>query len=72
VRVLHLYSEGDEGLDYFQEVLGGKGAELLAEIGAETDVILGANHVFTLLWTQDRLASAVCDWARYFAKPPAA
>ncbi|HIF42509.1 MAG TPA: alpha/beta fold hydrolase [Planctomycetes bacterium] len=72
VRVLHLYSEGDEGWDYFQEVLGSKGAERLAEIGAETEVILGANHVFTLLWTQDRLATAVCDWARSFAKPPAA
>jgi pimeloyl-ACP methyl ester carboxylesterase len=72
VRVLHLYSEGDEGLDYFQEVLGGQGAERLEEIGAETEVILGANHVFTLLWTQDRLTSAVCDWARSFANPPAA
>ncbi|MDP6740518.1 MAG: alpha/beta fold hydrolase [Planctomycetota bacterium] len=72
VRVLHLYSEGDEGLDYFQEVLGGQGAERMAKTGAETEVILGANHVFTLLWTQDRLASEVCDWARSFAKPPAA
>ncbi len=53
-------------------MLGSKGAERLAEIGAETEVILGANHVFTLLWTQDRLATAVCDWARSFAKPPAA
>jgi pimeloyl-ACP methyl ester carboxylesterase len=72
VRVLHIYSEGDEGLDYFQEVLGKQGAERLADIGAETEVILGANHVFTLLWTQDRLTTAVCDWARSFAKPPAA
>lgn len=72
VRVFHLYSEGDEGLDYFHEVLGGNGAERLAEIGAETEVILGANHVFTLLWTQDRLTTSVCDWARSFAKPPVA
>jgi pimeloyl-ACP methyl ester carboxylesterase len=72
VRVLHLYSEGDEGLDYFQEVLGGRGAERMAEVGAETEIMLGANHVFTLLWTQDRLTTAVCEWARSFAIPPAA
>ncbi len=72
VRVLHLYSEGDEGLDYFQEVLGGQGAERMAAIGAETEVMLGANHVFTLLWTQDRLTAAVREWTRSFAKPPAA
>jgi hypothetical protein len=60
VRLLHIYSEGDEGLDYFHLALGG-------EAEAQPMVLIrGANHTFTPLWSQERLVQVICDWAGYF------
>jgi pimeloyl-ACP methyl ester carboxylesterase len=58
VRVLHIYSEGDEGLDYFRLVLGKEAAAQTVEL------IRGANHTFTPRWSQERLVQVICDWAR--------
>lgn len=64
VRLLHVYSEGDEGLDYFHVVLG---EERLAEIERDglsrIEIIPGANHMFTLRWSQDRLSRMMREWA---------
>jgi hypothetical protein len=54
--VLHVHSEGDTGLDYLHVVLGRAGVRRLRtddRLGLE--IIPGANHTFTLLWSQDVL-----------------
>lgn len=63
-RLFHLYCEGDEGLDYFHVVLGGKLKDVASTETARFEIIFGANHVFSLLWTQERCVDMVCDWAR--------
>ena len=63
VRLLHLYCEGDEGLDYFHVVLGGDLGQVTAGDLVRYEIITGANHVFTLMWSQDRLIRSVRDWA---------
>lgn len=64
VRLFHIYSEGDEGLDYFHVVTGGNlnAADSLQH--ARVEVIDGANHMFTLRWSQERLVGIVCSWVR--------
>jgi pimeloyl-ACP methyl ester carboxylesterase len=64
VRLLHVYSEGDEGLDYFQMMAperlpSGSTSGLL-----ETEIIRGANHTFTLRWSQERLLDVIQCWAQ--------
>lgn len=61
VRLLHVYSEGDEGLDYFRLVLG-KEADAL-----DVMLIRGANHTFTPLWSQEELVEVIGKWVREFA-----
>jgi len=61
VRVLHVFSEGDEGLDYFRMMLG-KGADAWP-----MELIRGANHTFTPLWSQERLVQVIVEWARGFS-----
>ncbi len=69
VHLYHLYCEGDEGLDYFHTVLG-KGVDEVARGERSTyEVIAGANHVFTLLWSQDELVKRVCAWAATLPRP---
>jgi len=69
VRLFHLYSEGDDGLDYFHVILPEDVRGVVSTPPSSHEVIRGANHVFTLLWSQDRLVEAVCDWAQAFAAP---
>lgn len=60
VRLLHIYCEGDEGLDYFRLVLG-------ADADAQPmTLIRGANHTFSTLWSQERLIHLIRDWAQYY------
>jgi len=63
VRLLHVYSEGDEGLDYLYMMLGDKMRELSASELSRVEIIQGANHTFTLLWSQEHLLKIVCNWA---------
>ena len=64
VRLLHLYSEADEGLDYLSVILGGE-VRQWNESGLLTiEVIAGANHTFMLLWSQDHLLQVVQNWAQ--------
>ena len=66
VRVLHIYSEADEGLDYLEIMLG---AEMRRWGDDGTlEIVRGANHTFTMLWSQDQLLSTLRDWiCRSFA-----
>jgi hypothetical protein len=62
VRLLHVYLEGDEGLDYFQLIVRKWLREWSALGLLEVRVIPGANHTFTLRWSQEHLLHLVQDW----------
>jgi hypothetical protein len=65
VRLLHVYSEGDEGLDYLHVLLSNEQIrELWKSNTIDMELIQGANHTFTLLWSQEHLLRVVCRWAR--------
>jgi dienelactone hydrolase len=64
VRLLHVYSEADEGLDYLYMILGDKMRDLNASGLLRLEIIQGANHTFTLLWSQEHLLRIVCNWAQ--------
>jgi hypothetical protein len=60
VRLLHVHSEGDAGLDYLHVALGSAGVQRLRtddRLGLE--IIPGANHTFTPLWSQDALLKII-------------
>jgi hypothetical protein len=63
VQLLHVYCEGDEGLDYFHLVVGSRAEMWKAEWCLRVEIIRGANHTFTLLWTQERLLDVLRRWA---------
>ena len=62
VRVLLIHCEGDEGLDYLHEILGHEEQKESASRLFELEIIPGANHTFTPLWSQDLLRQLVRDW----------
>jgi pimeloyl-ACP methyl ester carboxylesterase len=64
VRLLHIYSEGDEGLDYLHVILGDKLKEWRSDGRLSMEVIQGANHTFTLLWSQEHFLNVIQDWAQ--------
>ncbi len=68
VQLLHLYSEGDEGLDYIHVVLGRKFKELTDSGLLNMEIIEGANHTFTLLWSQERLLTRIRNWMEMTAR----
>ena len=63
VRLLHIYSEGDEGLDYLHVILGDKLKGWRSDARLSMEVIQGANHTFTLLWSQEYFLNVIRDWA---------
>ncbi len=64
VKVYHLYSEGDEGLDYFNLMLSPAQQATCNQGNSRLSIMLGANHVFTVLWSQDELLKDVMNWTR--------
>lgn len=68
VHVLHVYSEGDEGLDYFHLMLGDNIREWIACGRLKVEIIPGANHTFTLLCNQEHLLKVVRNWAHAIAQ----
>jgi hypothetical protein len=68
VKLFHLYSEGDEGLDYFNVVLNPEEREECNRGNSRFEMMPGANHVFTLLWSQDALVDSVLNWAKKEAR----
>jgi len=62
VRILHIYSEGDEGIDYMYAIFG-KRLESLARNGIlDLEIVKETNHTFTLLWSQGKLAHIINEW----------
>jgi pimeloyl-ACP methyl ester carboxylesterase len=68
VRLLHIYSEGDEGLDYVHVLLGGKLRQWCERGLLEVEVIPGANHTFSLLWNQEYLLDVIRRWMQGLAR----
>jgi pimeloyl-ACP methyl ester carboxylesterase len=64
VRLFHIYSEGDEGLDYLYLMLGDRTKDLIASEPSRFEIVEATNHTFTLLWSQEQLMKSVCNWAR--------
>ena len=63
VRVLHVFSEGDIGLDYFKLMVGDRMQELRASGSLNVEIIPGSNHTFTLLENQAELLAIARKWA---------
>ena len=65
VRLLHVYSEGDKGLDYFRIMLGDEGRHVrCASDKMKLEIVYGVDHTFTLLWSQERLLQIIRQWAQ--------
>ncbi len=70
VRLLLLCSEGDDGIEYMNVILGsdlrrGGGSDCF-----DVRILAGADHSLTLLDSQRRVVTEVVDWARgVFAGP---
>jgi hypothetical protein len=63
VRALIVYSEGDEGWDYYQLFLRDTMREVVADAQVQVHVVPGANHTFTLLAHQAQLIAMLGRWA---------
>jgi pimeloyl-ACP methyl ester carboxylesterase len=72
MHLLHIYSEADEGLDYLYILLGHDTVgQLHADGQRQLEIIPGANHTFTLLWSQEHLLAVVRRWMRETWSPGA-
>jgi|RhiMethySRZTD1v2_1073278.scaffolds.fasta_scaffold78123_2 pimeloyl-ACP methyl ester carboxylesterase len=67
VSLLHVYSEGDEGLDYAHVVFGGRLDRLGSAPRSRLELIAGANHTLTLRWAQNYLGDLILEWLRSWA-----
>lgn len=63
VRILLVYSEADEGLDYYEAFLRPRLEPLCDSAALRFEMIRGANHTFTLLAHQRELVDTVSAWA---------
>jgi pimeloyl-ACP methyl ester carboxylesterase len=70
VRLFIVHSEGDEGLDYLYVILGDELQALIASGKLKFELIKGANHTFTLLWSQEHLLNSIHNWAREIIERP--
>lgn len=66
VRVFHLYSEGDEGLDHYRLATRRLIARTGGVVWSRMEVITGANHTFMTLWSQQKLVGMICEWMKAF------
>jgi dienelactone hydrolase len=64
VRILHLYAEGDEGLDCFR--LPRLQTRILERDPCSVEVIEGTNHTFATIWSQRELIERVSAWMKRF------
>jgi alpha-beta hydrolase superfamily lysophospholipase len=69
VQLLMVHAEGDEGLDYIEVILGDEIRELSAGGRLRVEVIVGANHTFTLLPNQHQLLQVVQQWVQALGRP---
>ncbi len=61
-KLLMIHSEGDDGLDYVDVVLGEKKQQWIDRGVLRFEVVPAANHTFTLLWSQRRLLDRLDAW----------
>lgn len=64
VRLLEIHAEADEGLDYVAVTLQSDPRVLGQLSGLTFEVIAGANHTFTMVWSQEQLLANVVGWLR--------
>jgi len=64
VRLLLIYNEGADVLDYLQFTLGDAVQQLSVAGTLRLEIIPQASHTFLLLRHQDHLRELVCHWAR--------
>jgi pimeloyl-ACP methyl ester carboxylesterase len=57
-----LHSEADEGLDHLYALAGRDLSELRASPAFRFEVVEGADHTFTMRWSQDALAERLAAW----------
>jgi pimeloyl-ACP methyl ester carboxylesterase len=68
VHLFLIHCEGDEGLDYLHMAVGKELQELIAARKLRLEIIPGANHIFTLLWSQKSLVKLLKDWVQELAR----
>jgi pimeloyl-ACP methyl ester carboxylesterase len=61
-KLFMIHSEGDDGLDYVEVVLGDKKRQWIDRGVLRFEVVPACNHTFTLLWSQQRLLDALEGW----------
>ena len=61
-RLLVIHSGGDHGLDYLYVILGDKVGQWSQSGDLRLEIIEGANHTFTRLWSQEHLTQLVRTW----------
>lgn len=62
VRVWSFHSEADEGLDCLRVLAGRRMAELQRREGFRFEVLEGADHTFTMRWSQAALLDGLESW----------
>jgi alpha/beta superfamily hydrolase len=63
-HLFHIYSEGDEGLDYLHVMLGDEIKKWVESGRLALEFIPGTDHVFTLQRDQEHLLSVVQNWVQ--------
>lgn len=69
VRVLLVCSEGDEGIDYMNVILGRDVRRMPRTATFAAEILPGADHSLTLLDSQRRVVEIARDWAAGFGAP---
>ena len=61
--LLHVYSEGDKAIDYLYAMLGRSVRRWMKKCrGSRFEFVKGANHTFSLLWSQEYVTGIVANW----------
>ncbi len=67
VQSLLVCSEGDEGIEYMNVIVGEDVRRLPSTTRLAVQILPGADHSLTLLDSQRRVVEGVCRWAQSFA-----
>jgi alpha/beta superfamily hydrolase len=68
VHLLHIYSEGDQSLDCYHVAVDQMNLTEKTPAWLKAEVIRGANHAFTMRWSQDELTRILCEWMQEITK----
>jgi dienelactone hydrolase len=70
IRLYIIHCEGDEGLDYLYVTVGDKLQTWITNGKLKFELIQGASHTFTLLWSQEHLLNIIHNWAQETIENP--